>query len=403
MASPVVKLGQVVSLCIDVVDVDPASTYAMAGVFSFGRGLFTRGPLSGAETTYKKFHRLSKDMIVLSQLKAWEGAVALVSAEHDGLFLSTQFPTFACDASRAEVEYLGWYLRYEPVWQELKLLARGMGARRDTVSPDRFLRVKVPLPSLDEQRRIVARLDRVAALVEEARELKHEVDRDTAALTQSLHTHWSGRKARPFGSFIELWEDREPVQPEGSYPQVGIKGFAGGLFTKAAVKGTETSYRSFNRLHEDLLVVSQPKGWEGAVAICDKSVAGWFASPEYRTFKCREGELLPGYLDMLIRTPWFQAELSQLTRGQGARRERLRPEMLLALEVPMPDVRAQQAALEVIGHCRVIQDQHATTASNFDALLLAMLHEVFGGAFPKPEPQAAVVVEDAAAVRAVAG
>ena len=43
---------------IDAVVVDPAESYEMAGVYSFGRGLFRRENLSGAETTYKVLHRL---------------------------------------------------------------------------------------------------------------------------------------------------------------------------------------------------------------------------------------------------------------------------------------------------------------------------------------------------------
>ena len=80
---------------------------------------------------------------------------------------------------------------------------------------------------------------------------------------------------------------------------MGIKGFTGGLFKKAGVKGSETSYRWFNRLHDGLLVVSQPKGWEGAIAVCAKNLTGWFVSPEYRTFRCHDDRLTSRYLDML--------------------------------------------------------------------------------------------------------
>ena len=240
------------------------------------------------------------------------------------------------------------------------------------------MRCVIPLPPPDEQRRMVARLDRMAMLIEEATKLREEVERDVAALTQSLHTALCSDEARPLGDFVYLWEDRQSIQPDVLYPQVGIKGFAGGLFTKAAVRGSETSYRWFNRLHDGLLVVSQPKGWEGAIAVCTRSLAGWFVSPEYRTFRCHEGRLTSRYLDMLIRAPWFQNQLAQLTRGQGARRERLRPEMLLAVNTKMPSLDAQATALDVVDRCRIVRGERKEIEKEFSELLPAMLHEVFG-------------------------
>ena len=68
MAWKSVPLGEVVSVSIETVEIDPTAAYQMAGVYSFGRGLFRREPLSGVETSYKRFHKLSEGMIVLSQL-----------------------------------------------------------------------------------------------------------------------------------------------------------------------------------------------------------------------------------------------------------------------------------------------------------------------------------------------
>ena len=164
-----VPLSEVLQLDINAVDIDANTTYEMSGVYGFGRGLFHREPLRGSETTYKRFHHLSVGQVVLSQLKGWEGAIAVVDPENSGRFLSTQFPTFRCDEERAIIAYVGWFLKYAPNWHALRRKSRGMGARRDTISPEKFLSLKIPLPSLDDQRRIVERLDQVAALVDERR------------------------------------------------------------------------------------------------------------------------------------------------------------------------------------------------------------------------------------------
>ena len=64
----------------------------------------------------------------------------------------------------------------------------------------------------------------------------------------------------------------------------------GGLFAKAAIGGTETTYRSFHRLYEGAVVLSQVKGWEGAIARCPAELEDWFVSPEYRTFRCKPNQ-----------------------------------------------------------------------------------------------------------------
>jgi type I restriction enzyme, S subunit len=177
-----VSLKDVLRLSIDSVPVDPSRTYPIAGVYSFGRGLLSRAPLSGSETTYKTLNRLHCDDFVLSQLKGWEGALARVTPSYDGWFLSPQFPTFRAIPDRLDISYLDWYCKQAKVWDELRSTARGMGARRDSVSPERFLSLEIPLPSLPEQRRIVARIEELAAKINEARGLRERSVKDAEVL-----------------------------------------------------------------------------------------------------------------------------------------------------------------------------------------------------------------------------
>src|ERR1043166_953494 len=121
------RLGQVLELSLDSGEVQPTEEYPIAGVYSFGRGLLKRSPVRGGETTFKKMTRLHRGDLIVSQLKAWEGALALVPDEYEGWFVSPNFPTFRPISEHIDMNYLGWYLRQETVWQALKSLARGMG------------------------------------------------------------------------------------------------------------------------------------------------------------------------------------------------------------------------------------------------------------------------------------
>lgn len=125
--------------------------------------------------------------------------------------------------------------------------------------------------------------------------------------------------------------------------------------------------------------LGQPKGWEGAIAVAEDEHAGWFVSPEYRTFVCRDGSLLPAYLRQLVGTNWFQSELAKLTRGQGARRERLRPDMLLDMPIRMPSLAAQRKTLAIHEKIQRLRAHTAPFAYDADALIPALLHEIFNG------------------------
>lgn len=182
---PLVPLREVLHLSIDAVPIEPLKSYPIAGVYSFGRGLLCRTPIQGTATTYKVFHRLHKDDFVLSQLKAWEGALSRVTESFDGWFLSPQFPTFRAITNQLEITYLDWYCKQSQVWEQLRNKSQGMGARRDSVSIKSFLSLEIPLPPIEEQRRIVVRIEELARKIEEARSLRKQALEETDALRVS--------------------------------------------------------------------------------------------------------------------------------------------------------------------------------------------------------------------------
>jgi len=367
----------VLRIHIDAVPSTQLDIVNLAGVYGFGRGLFQRGPISPLDTTYKSFHRLKAGDFVISSPKAWEGAVARIPAEFDGWFLSPVFPTFRADSDALDTRFLNWYCKRDAVWRQLQGKAKGMGARRESVSPDQFLSLEVPLPPLPEQQALVDRLDALAEKAQQVEEHLDTVERISSSLLLSLHHKLANDRRVKLGDVLELQERPEAIAPAGSYPQVGVRGFGGGLFSKAALSGTETSYRAFNRLYEGAIVLSQVKGWEGAIARCPKELDGWFVSPEYRTFQCKPNLASDEYFGELVRTEWFWSQLQDATRGVGARRERTRPEQFLNIELPMPYIDDQLRIVEILKRQTPLKAKHKAIREANAALLPATLERVF--------------------------
>ena len=84
----------------------------------------------------------------------------------------------------------------------------------------------------------------------------------------------------------------------------------------------------------------------------------------------------PSYLTHLCVTPWFHDQLAQLTRGQGARRERLRPELLSDLKIPLPDTETQELLEATFERVSLIKREHGL--ADLDLLLPSLLAKAFG-------------------------
>ncbi|MEV8114684.1 hypothetical protein AB0O69_07340 [Streptomyces xiamenensis] len=142
----------------DFIAVDPESTYQTAGILNRGRGLFLRPAIMGSETKYPRYNRLREGQFVYSKLFGWEGSLAVVPAEFEGIHVSHEFPTFDIDPTVADVEYMAHLARWSGLHDSLKGQGTGMGSRRQRVNVGRLLATEVPLPSLVEQRRIAQQL-----------------------------------------------------------------------------------------------------------------------------------------------------------------------------------------------------------------------------------------------------
>jgi len=369
---PTVRLGEVLRHSEETIELQPDVQYRQITVKLWGKGVVLRGILTGAEIAASRQMVARRGQFILSRIDARNGALGIVPPELDEAIVTNDFPVFNVVENRLLPTYLGWMCRTASFVEECKRASEGT-TNRVRLQEDKFLAREIPLPPLAEQRRVVARIEELAAQIHEARTLRHQAAEEAEAFVTSVHASLAGKRTRKLGEILKLDEDAAPIEATGSYPQVGVKSFGGGLFPKGAVEGTGTTYRAFNRLYDGALLLSQVKGWEGAVAVCPPELAGWFVSPEYRTFRCVPTESRPRYLAPLVRTEWFW------TRGVGARRERTRPEQFLNIELPMPDVEQQKQGEALFAEVDALKRLQTETAAELDALLPSILDKAFKG------------------------
>ena len=170
----------------------------LVGMRLYGGGPFHR-ELKPAMRIAKKSHFVIKSGdVIFNKLFAWKGTFGIVPPELDGMFVSDKFPTYELDRAKVDAQFLRWYFRCPPLWDEAKTMSTGSAAlSKLTLNPPKFLLLTMPLPPLAEQRRVVARIEELAAQIHEARTLRQQADDEAEALAASwLNSTFANLPAR---------------------------------------------------------------------------------------------------------------------------------------------------------------------------------------------------------------
>ncbi|PVX30169.1 restriction endonuclease subunit S [Sphingomonas pokkalii] len=145
------SMAEVAPLVRRPVQIDPDAVYPELGVRSFGRGLFIKPDVVGAEVTWQSLYRIEAGDLVFSNIKAWEGAFAVAGSEHAGKHGSHRYLTCVPDPSLATAGYLWYYLQTDAGLRQIGQASVGSADRNRTLATKRLASINLPVPSLDAQ------------------------------------------------------------------------------------------------------------------------------------------------------------------------------------------------------------------------------------------------------------
>ena len=129
-----VRVGDVLALTRRAVVVNPALRYREIGVRSFGKGIFHKEPTDGAAIGGKRVFYVMPGDLVLSNVFAWEGAVAVASEESAGCIGSHRFMTFVPIDDRLDVGWARWFFLSEPGLALIGKASPGSAGRNKTLA-----------------------------------------------------------------------------------------------------------------------------------------------------------------------------------------------------------------------------------------------------------------------------
>lgn len=150
-----VKLGEIMVLSSNIIEVKPDKNYTRLTVRLFNKGIMIRDVEQGANIGTKRQTQVHAGEFVISKIDGKSAAFGLVDKELDGAIVTPDFMVYDIDTQRVMPEYLEMVLRNEQILNQFRSSSSGTTGRR-RLSQKVFEATKIALPSLNEQHKLMA-------------------------------------------------------------------------------------------------------------------------------------------------------------------------------------------------------------------------------------------------------
>lgn len=311
--------------------------------------------------------------LVVSGINAAKGAIAIYSEENKHSIAATiHYGSYIPNKNRVDTKYLWWLLRSN-FFRDL-LFQHVPGGIKTELKAKRFLPVPIPLPPLTEQRRIVARIEDLAAKIEEAKGLKGATARESRNFWKILSriARETDYPERTLGEVVEFLDgqriplsEAERSTQKGAYPYYGASGIIDSI----------DSYI----FDEELLLLSE----DGANLINRSTPIAFIASGKYWVNNhAHVLRPLPNVVDI----DFLQYALSDYDVSMfnfASAQAKLNQKNAMKISFPVPRLDEQRRIVAYLDGLQskvdALKQLQAETQKELDAMLPSVLDKAFKG------------------------
>lgn len=156
--------------------------YPELGARSFGKGIFHKPTLIGVELDWQKLYTVHSGDLVLSNIKAWEGAIAAAGDNDHGRVGSHRYITCVPVEGVTTANFLAFYLLTQEGIEQVQAASPGSADRNRTLAMKRLEKIKVPVPDYDKQ----LWFNQLQSYVEKIKQAQSENEIELEALMPSI-------------------------------------------------------------------------------------------------------------------------------------------------------------------------------------------------------------------------
>jgi len=388
---PSVRLGEVLAHRKEFIRIDDTADYLRCRVQLHAKGIVLRDRVEGALIKTKDQQVCRAGEFLVAEIDAKVGGFGVVPPELAGSLVSSHYFLFVVDSDRLDQRFLDYYSK-TPAFRD-QVRAQG-STNYAAIRPSHVLGYTIPLPPLPEQRRIVAKLDRLNTALADANERRrdaiHAATRlptaHAAALFQRLSVRY-GR--RPFASFSPHVTSG-PRNWAKHYQTSGLRFYRAqdiGAFgrvcqdSKVFVAAPPGDQASGAILRDGDLMIVITGATVGRVAVYRSALEPGLVSQHVAICRLPTSDVDPTFVLWGLRSANGQAQLLGQRYGQG--KPGLNLSNIRALALPFPPRVEQTRIASELNRLQEQADQlvgsQQASGGELDALMPALLDRAFRG------------------------
>ena len=166
-AYPMMRIGEFLKRNKTAVTIQDGVKYKRVTIKVRNGGVVPRDEVMGENIGTKKQFLVSKGQFILSKIDARNGAMGIIPAELDGAVVTQDFLPYDIDATKVNPQYFVLVCTTKQFIAFCQSCSSGT-TNRQRVNEAQFLNIRVPVPSLEQQNKLVEEYNKQLAIAADA-------------------------------------------------------------------------------------------------------------------------------------------------------------------------------------------------------------------------------------------
>jgi type I restriction enzyme S subunit len=390
-AWPMVPLGEVLVQDREYVTTLEPREYPKLSVKLYGKGVTLDAPADASQLRMQRHQFAKAGQVILSEIWGKKGAIGLVPPDGEGALCTSHFFLFDLLRDKAESGWLAAIFRANYLAEQLGASAFGTTGYA-AVRPKDLLAARIPLPPLPEQQRIVAKVENLAAKIDEARNLRGRAIGENTALERASVDHIYHDQLKESGpttladvcTSLTDGDHLTPTFSEQGVPFIFVGNVSTGkLHFRDCKFVAEHYFKDLSPLRKPCRgdVLYSAVGATLGIPVVVDSDAEFCFQRHIAILKPDRTKVLSDYMRHMLRSATVFDKAWQSTTGTAQPTIPLRG--IRALQIPIPPLPEQRRIVAYLDNLQAKMDcvkaLQAQTQAELDALLPSILDKAFKG------------------------